>query len=44
MCEVVVDSSLLVAKETSPVLVDSSSVIMASGSSSVAAKDLMVPL
>ena len=44
MCDVVMDSSLLVAEETSPVLVGSSSVIVASGSTHVAAQDLVVPL
>ena len=44
MCDVVVDSSLLVAEETSPVLVGSSSVIVASGSTHVAAQDLVVSL
>ena len=43
MCDVLVDSSLLVAEETSPVLVGSSSVIVASDSSCVAAKDYVVP-
>jgi len=44
MCDVVMDSSLLVAEETSPVLVGSSSVIVASGSAHDAAQDLVVPL
>ena len=43
MCDVLVDSSLLVVGETSPVLVGGSSVIVATGSSPVAAKDLVVP-
>ena len=44
MYAVVVGSSLLVAEETSPVLVGHSSVIAASGSAHVAAQDLVVPL
>ena len=44
MCDVMVDSSQLVAEEISPVLVGSSSVIVASGSAHVAAQDLVVPL
>ena len=44
MCDVLVDSSLLVAGETSPVLVGGSSVIVATGSSPVATKDLVVPV
>ena len=44
MCDVLVDSSLLVAGETSPVLVGGSSVIVATGSSPVATKDLVVPI
>ena len=38
------DSSLLVMGKTSPVLVEGSSVILAIGSSRVAAEDLVVPL
>ena len=44
MCDVLVDSSLHVAEETSPVLVGSSTVIVASGSAHVAAQDLVAPL
>ena len=44
LCDVLVDSSLLVVGEMSPVLVGGSSVIVATGSSPVAAKDLMVPI
>ena len=44
MCDVMVDSSLLVAEETSPVLVGRSSVIVANGSAHVAAQDSVVPL
>ena len=44
MCDVMVDSSQLVAEEISPVLVGSSSVIVASGSAHVAAQDLVVLL
>ena len=44
MCDVMVDSSQLVAEEISPVLVGSSSVIVASGSAHVAAQDLVVHL
>ena len=44
LCDVLVDTSLLVVGETSPVLVGSSSVIVASGSTHVAAQDLVVPL
>ena len=44
MYAVVVDSSLLVAEETSPVLVGHSSVIAASCSAHVAAQYLVVPL
>ena len=43
MCDILVDSSLLVG-ETSPVLVGGSSLIVATGSSPVAAKDLVVPV
>ena len=39
MCDVLVDFSLLVVRETSPVLVGGSSVIGASGSSDFSAKD-----
>ena len=44
LCDVMVDSSLLVAEETSPILVGSSSIIVASGSAHVAAQDLVVLL
>ena len=44
MCDVMVDSSQLVAEETSPILVGSSSIIVASGSAHVAAQDLVVLL
>ena len=44
MCDVLVDSSLLVVGETSPVLVWGSSVIVATGSSPVGAKALVVPV
>ena len=44
MCDVLVDFSLLVVRETSPVFVGASSVIGASGSSDVSAKDLVVSL
>lgn len=43
-CDAMVDSSLLVAEETSPGLVGSSSVTVASGSAHVAAQDSVVPL
>ena len=44
MCGVLMDSSLLVAGDTSPVIVGGYSVIVASDSSHVAAKDFVVPL
>ena len=44
MCDVLVNSSLLVVGETSPVLVEGSSVIVASVISHVSGKDLVVPL
>ena len=44
MCDVLVDFSLLVVRETSPVFVGASSVIGASGSSDVSAKDSVVSL
>ena len=44
MCDVLVDFSLLVVRETSPVLVGASSVIGASGSSDVSAKDSVASL
>ena len=44
LCDVLVDSSLLVVGETSPVLVKVSSVIVASGSSHVVSKDSVFPL
>ena len=43
MCGVLMDSSLLVAGDTSPVMVGGYSVIVASDSSCVAAKDYVVP-
>ena len=44
MCDVLVGFSLLVVRETSPVLVGASSVTGASGSSHVSAKDSVVSL
>ena len=44
ICDALVDSSLLVVGETSPVLVEGSSVIVASVISHVSGKDLVVPL
>ena len=44
MCDILVDLSLLGAAVTTPVFVGASSIIVASGSSCVAAKDLVVPL
>ena len=44
MCDVLVNSSLLVVGETSPVLVGGSSVIVDTGSSPVGAKALVVPV
>ena len=44
MCGVLMDSSLLVAGDTSPVILGGYSVIVASDSSHVAAKDFVVPL
>ena len=44
MCDVLVDTSLFVVRETSLVLVGVSSVIVASGSSGVATKNSVVPL
>ena len=44
MCDFLEDSSLLVVGETSPVLVEGSSVIVASVISHVSGKDLVVPL
>ena len=44
LCDVLVDTSLLVAGETSLVLVGIFSVIVASGSSRVATMDSVVPL
>jgi len=44
VCDVLVNSSLLVVGETSPVLVEVSSVIVTSGSSRAAAKNSVVPL
>ena len=44
MCDVLVDFSLLVVGETSPVFVGGSSVIVASDPSWVAAMDSLVPL
>ena len=44
MCDVLVNSSLLVVGETSPVLVEVSSVIVTSDSSHIAEKNSVVPL
>ena len=44
LCDVLVDTFLLVVGETSPVLVGGSSVIVDTGSSPVGAKALVVPV
>ena len=44
MCDILVDLFLPVVAVTTPVFVGASSIIVASGSSCVAAKDSVVPL